>query len=170
MDDYIYNQKIYLSLFEIISGKSFKILEKGKKHYKVIKKYKYPLWFRGNKSPLYWNYFWKENFFSKRVFPLVLTVDFFVGYSNRKSSKIYWNLQSIQADFNSVMVCVVTILPLICRSVCVFLRSFGTLPRAPSTIGATIFIFYSFFGIFQGPNIFLLFRFILFSSKERKIH
>ena len=52
----------------------------------------------------------------------------------------------ILADFNRAVVWIVSILPLISNSLWLFSRPFGTVPRAPITIGTTFtHMFHSFF-------------------------
>ena len=105
---------------------------------------------------------------------IILCASFHISY-NRCTLVLYWNasdnktpkisrtLTSILADFNSAVVCIVVILPLISYSPSIFLRFSGTVQRAPITIGITVtFIFSSFSSLSQGPGICLSFRFLIF--------
>ena len=81
-----------------------------------------------------------------------------------ESHLITWILQSILAGFCDTLVKTVSIL-LIFNSFSLLSNSLEIIPSAPTTTGITVIgIFYSFsFGLWLRPNIYLSFRFVLFS-------
>ena len=82
-------------------------------------------------------------------------------------------LLSMIADFNNVVVWMVSICP-ISDSFSLFSKSLGTFLTAPTIIGIPLtFILYSFFFHQQGPSIYISFRYLTFSlcgPPEGKIH
>ena len=88
--------------------------------------------------------------------------------SDSKSSKIFRTPFSILPDFNSTVLWIVTILPLVSSSPSVL----WTVPRASTTVCITVkFMFRNFFSFLERSNISPVFLLLFFLwSKYTKIH